>query len=97
MIGGARSNPDVEIELETGDDFGAAQGWTKKQTDNGPPTWVDENGVKRLTIKRGSSRTPGSELPHVEMRNAAGQRIDAYGNRTPQRDLRNHTPIEWDW
>src|SRR5690606_36085395 len=56
--------------------FGESQGWTRTQTENGPIKFVDENGVTRLTIKSGSPRAPGSAHPHVEMRNADGQRID---------------------
>jgi len=36
------------------------------------------------------------EVPHVEIRNAAGQRIDPYGNTVTRRSPGNHTPIEWD-
>lgn len=34
--------------------------------------------------------------PHVEMRNAAGQRVDPFGNAVTRRSPGNHTPIEWD-
>lgn len=77
-------------------DFGASQGWKPLQSATGPLKFVDENGIVRLTIKRGSSRTPGSGFPHVEMRNAAGQRVDAFGNAVYRRDPGNHTPITWD-
>jgi hypothetical protein len=77
-------------------DFGASQGWRQTQTATGPIKFVDENGVTRLTIKSGSPRAPGSGSPHIEIRNAAGQRIDVYGNLLTRRSTGNHTPIIWD-
>jgi hypothetical protein len=74
-----------------------SQGWTKTQTPGGPPKYVDENGIVRMTIKEGSPRTPGSEAPHVELRDATGQRIDPNGNPVTRRSEGNHTPIVWDW
>ena len=81
-------------ELE---DYATSQGWTKTETPTGPAKYVDENGVARMTIKHGSPRTPGSEAPHVELREANGQRIDPFGNPVTQRSDGNHTPVEWDW
>ena len=78
------------------DQFGAAQGWTRSQTATGPIKYTDANGVVRITIKQGSPRAPGSATPHVEIRNAAGQRVDAYGNPVTRRSPGNHTPIDWD-
>ena len=78
------------------DEFGAAQGWARSQTASGPIKYVDENGVVRLTIKQGSPRAPGSASPHVEIRNAAGVRVDAYGNPVTRKSAGNHTPIVWD-
>lgn len=60
--------------------FGESQGGTRVQTERGPIKFIDSNGIVRVTIKRGSSRVRGSAFPHVEIRNAAGQRIDPYGN-----------------
>jgi hypothetical protein len=77
-------------------DFAGKQGWTRVQTATGPIKYVDENDVVRLTIKSGSPRAPGSNFPHVEVRNAAGQRVDSYGNAVTRRSPGNHTPIEWD-
>ena len=37
-------------------DWGVSNGWTRTQTANGPIKFVDENGVTRLTIKKGRSR-----------------------------------------
>ena len=100
-----RYDPDVAIgQLTSGGTakaselvrFGESQGWTRSQTPNGPIKYTDQNGVVRLTIKRGSSRTPGSESPHVEIRNASGERIDPYGNSVTRRSPGNHTSIEWD-
>lgn len=79
------------------DKYAEAQGWTKTQTPNGPPKYVDENGVNRMTLKSGSDRAPGSAHPHIELRDENGQRIDPQGNPVTRRDPANHTPIEWDW
>jgi hypothetical protein len=76
--------------------WATAQGWTRRQTAAGPPKFVDDNGIVRVTIKRGSPRTPGSEHPHVELRNAAGQHIDPHGNPVNRNSPANHTPIIWD-
>lgn len=80
-------------ELE---EYARSEGWTKIQTANGPPKYIDENGVTRLTIKSGTDRAPGSDGPHVEIRNADGQRVDPFGNEVTRRSPGNHTPIEWD-
>lgn len=77
--------------------YAEAQGWTKTQTPDGPPKYVDENGTVRMTIKEGSPRTPGSESPHVEIRDENGQRTDPDGNPVTRRSPGNHTPIEWDF
>ena len=77
-------------------DYARKQGWHREQTEGGPEIWKDENNVKRLTIKRGSSRTPGSNNPHVEIRNAQGERIDIDGNLVARKSPKNHTPIEYD-
>ncbi|WP_053204941.1 DNRLRE domain-containing protein [Jiangella muralis] len=79
------------------DEFGVAQGWIRSQTAAGPVKYTDANGIVRLTIKRGSPRAPGSGDPHIELRNAAGLRVDPYGNLVTRRSVGNHTPIEWDW
>ncbi len=76
--------------------YGHRQGWVLTQTQSGPVIFVDSSGVKRMTIKRGTPRAPGSELPHVEMRNPQGQRIDPFGNPVTRKSIGNHTPIEWD-
>jgi hypothetical protein len=72
------------------------QGWTRTRSPGGPIKYVDQNGIVRATIKQGSPRTPGSEIPHVELRAATGQRIDPYGNPVTKPSPGNHTPIEWD-
>jgi hypothetical protein len=72
------------------------QGWKPTRTPNGPLKYLDENGVERLAIKRGSSRTPGSETPHVELRDANDKLIDIHGNPTTKRNPLNHTQIEYD-
>jgi hypothetical protein len=73
-----------------------SRGWKFGQTENGPIKYFDENGVSRVTIKRGAARTPGSENPHVELRNGYNQRIDSEGNAVSKRSTGNHTPIDWD-
>lgn len=77
--------------------YAQAQGWTKVQTPQGPPKYVDENGTVRMTIKKGSPRTPGSGSPHVEIRDKNGQRIDPGGNPVNRKSPGNHTAIEWDF
>ena len=73
-------------------EYAESQGWTLKQTPTGPAKYVDQNGVPRLTIKSGSERTPGSEGPHIEIKNAAGQRTDPFGNPVNRRSPGNHSP-----
>ena len=73
------------------------QGWTAVKKEGSPPTYVDENGVKRMVIKLGSARTPGSETPHVALRNADGVRVDPYGNEVSRRSTGNHNDIIWDF
>ena len=79
-----------------------AQGWKEATNPGGPPTYVDENGTVRVKLKSGSNR-PGlqdeSSDPHVEMRNASGERVDPYNPNGPtvkQRSDENHRPIKWD-
>ncbi|MFI1914954.1 hypothetical protein [Nocardia sp. NPDC020380] len=76
--------------------FARDQGWVRSQSENGPVKYSDENGVVRMTIKQGSSRAPGSEKPHVEIRDADGQRTDPFGNAVTRKSPANHTPIDWD-
>jgi hypothetical protein len=104
--GGPPPKPDPKLEgiFDDGgappaselEDYAKGQGWERRQTETGPPTYVDENGVRRIVLKEGSPRTPGSETPHVELRDASGQRIDPQGNPVSKRSPGNHTPISWD-
>jgi hypothetical protein len=71
-------------------------GWKKQQTENGPPKYVDDNGITRMTLKQGSGRAPGSADPHVELRNEDGVRIDPQGNPVARKSVGNHTSITWD-
>jgi hypothetical protein len=87
------NGPPKASDLE---EYAQEQGWTRGQTPNGPVKYTDENGVVRMTIKRGSPRTPGSENPHVELRNGDGIRVDPYGNPVARTSPANHTPIIWD-
>lgn len=72
------------------------QGWHPTATPTGPLKYVDKNGLIRVTIKQGSSRTVGSEQPHVELRNAKNCRIDIQGRPVIRKSPANHTPIYWD-
>ena len=85
-----------ELE-EYGDSQVAEKGWTVSQNPTGPKTYRDKNGIKRIVIKRGSPRVPGSEHPHVEIKDAQGQRRDPH-NWAPvhRRDPENHRAIDWD-
>ena len=76
--------------------FANKQGYKSSQTTNGPLTFFDKNGVKRITIKRGSARTTGSSYPHVKIRNASGKRIDPAGNPIQRKSAQNHKPINYD-
>lgn len=79
------------------DEVASSLGWTRSQSATGPVKFTDKTGVDRLTIKQGSARTPGSEGPHVEIRNSDGMRIDPFGNLVTRKSPGNHTPIVWDW
>jgi RHS repeat-associated protein len=76
--------------------FAESQGWARSQTASGPLTFRDSNGVPRMTIKSGSDRTPGSEGPHVALRNGDNERVDPFGNVVTRRSLENHTAIRMD-
>ncbi|SKL74165.1 hypothetical protein [Mycobacteroides abscessus] len=87
-------SPPKASELEK---YALSQGWKKSQTPSGPAKYSDDNGIVRMTIKGGSQRAPGSELPHVELRDPNGQRIDPFGNPVARKSPDNHTAIGWDW
>ncbi|MEM7284295.1 MAG: hypothetical protein AAF438_22055, partial [Pseudomonadota bacterium] len=73
------------------------QGWKPTQNGTGPVKYIDQNSVTRLTIKRGSTRAPNSDYPHIELRDSAGNRIDPRtGNPTTRRSPNNLTKIEFD-
>ena len=82
-------------ELE---EFGDSQpDWTGSQTPTGPKTYRDKHGGKRLVIKKGSARTPGSEHPHVEVFDAQGQRRNPRTwEPVTKRSPGNHIAIDWD-
>jgi hypothetical protein len=80
-------------ELEA---YAREQNWTLRQTETGPAKYVDDNGVVRLTLKKGSPRAPGSEGPHVEIRDTDGNRTDPFGNVATRKSAANHTSIIWD-
>jgi hypothetical protein len=62
------------------------QNWTEGR---GP---CNGGGVPRLTIKSGSARTPGSEGPHIEVRDPTNQRTDPFGNPVAKQSPGNHYP-----
>jgi len=72
------------------------QGWHPTQTPNGPLKYFDKNGVARLTLKQGTPRAPGSNHPHVELRNPKNSRIDLQGKPVTRKSTANHTFIDWD-
>ena len=55
------------------------QGWHPTQTPNGPLKYIDKKQVARLTLKQGTPRAPGSNHPHVEVRNPKNIRIYLQG------------------
>lgn len=55
-----------------------------------------ESQQARLTLKQGTPRAPGSNHPHVELKNAKGSRIDLQGKLVNRKTPANHTPIDWD-
>ncbi|MGQ7816220.1 RHS repeat domain-containing protein [Metapseudomonas furukawaii] len=77
-------------------DFAKNQGWKSDQTDGGPLKFIDENGIARLTIKKGSPRAPGSSMPHVEFKDPSGQRTGPLGNPVTRKSAENHTKIDFD-
>ncbi len=77
-------------------DWAIRQGWTQEGGGAMPIYFRDASGLVRLKLKKGSSRTKGSEMPHAEFRNGNGQRIDINGNLVSRRSKANHTPIVWD-
>lgn len=72
------------------------QGWHPTQAPNGPLKYIDKNRVARLTLKQGSPRAPGSNYPHVELKNANNIRIDLQGNPVTRKSTDNHPRIDWD-
>jgi hypothetical protein len=68
-------------------------GFKPSQSAGGPLKMVDENGVARVTIKGGSSRSPGSSGPHVELKDSQGQRVSPAGDPVTRKSPENHTPI----
>ena len=72
------------------------QGWHLTQTPNGPLKYIDKNRKARLTLKQGTPRAPGSNHPHVEVRNPKNIRIDLQGKPVNRKSIANHTPIDWD-
>lgn len=104
VTGAANGAKGIDKIFETGrapkaselKEYAEAQGWKPSQTDGGPLKYVDENGIPRVTIKQGSSRAPGSSDPHVEFKDATGQRTDAFGNPVTRKSPGNHTSIDFD-
>jgi hypothetical protein len=79
------------------DAWARAQGWTKQEKADGAVIeYRDKNGIVRIKMKKPSPRTPGSEHPRVEIRNADGERVDPSGKPVSKTSPANHTPIIWD-
>ncbi|KQR52386.1 hypothetical protein ASF88_12650 [Leifsonia sp. Leaf336] len=78
--------------------FALEQGWSLTQNPNGPAKYLDENGIPRITIKSGSERAEGSGFPHVEYKDANGERFDpATGDPVKRKDpVGNHREIDID-
>ncbi len=76
--------------------YAEKQGWNSVKSVEGPIKFFDKNGINRITIKEGSTRTVGSEFPHIEIRNPSGKRIDPFGNNVSKKSLGNHTKIIYD-
>jgi RHS repeat-associated protein len=77
-------------------EYAISKGWKYIRNSNGPIKYIDENGKIRMTIKKGSLRTPGSEQPHVSFQNSEGKYIDIDGNVISRTSPSNHTPINYD-
>lgn len=76
--------------------FSGRSGWYPfRKNPTSPLSYVDKRGVPRITIKKGSVRTPGSEIPHASIRNFKGELVDNTGKPTTRRSPGNHTPIDW--
>ena len=80
-------------------DWAVQQGWNQRPGP-GPRVFVDANGFIRLKIKAAIARPgvgAGSQVPHVEVFDARGQRIDPHnGLPTGKRTPGNHRPIDFD-
>lgn len=88
--GGNRTPTREELQ-----DYGRRQGWESRQTEGSPEKYYDADNNKRLTIKDGSARTPGSEGPHIEVQDRHGQRWDPYdGSDVSKRSPGNHRPFD---
>jgi hypothetical protein len=88
--GGNRTPTREELQ-----DYGRNQGWESRQTEGSPEKYYDVDDNKRLTIKDGSARTPGSEGPHIEAQDRHGQRWDPYdGSDVSKRSPGNHRPFD---
>jgi hypothetical protein len=67
-----------------------------RKNPTGPLRYRDEKGVDRVVLKKGSSRTPGSEGPHAEFRDKNGRYVDVNGRPVKRKTRGNHTPIIYD-
>jgi len=71
-------------------------GLKRSKTKDGPLKMKDEKGTDRVTIKNGSDRAPGSNRPHVELKDSKGQRVSPEGKPVSRKSPENHTPIKND-
>ncbi len=76
--------------------WAAQSGWQRIKKPTGPIKYFDDAGVERVTIKRGSPRTPGSQDPHISLRNSNDELIDPWGNKVGRESPGNHVPIDYD-
>jgi len=71
------------------------QGMERVQDEEGPVAFYDDRPQLRMWLKRGSPQ--GTVGPHVQLRNASGQRVDPWtGDLVTRKSASNHRPIEWD-
>lgn len=66
------------------------------QSHQDPNTLKAEALRKRANSKTMRFRRAGSEMPHAELRDATGQRIDPFRTPATTNCPDNHAPIQWD-
>ncbi|MBK6692301.1 MAG: hypothetical protein IPG50_08865 [Myxococcales bacterium] len=61
-----------------------------------PKKFYDENGLCRVTLKKGSARQPGGASPHAQYVQDDGKRVNAYGLPVERTAVYAYPPIVWD-